>query len=341
MPYAKNCNLRYQVLDHCLQSKLGSTLNQLREACNAKLSVAGYNRISPNSKNTILSDLGFLIDYYNAPVVRCRIGREIFYKYSDPKFSIFKSTLPEEDLIKIQQTLDMLGNFEGRVNFEWVEDIKIRLNALIKGGEDNKLAISYDSNLRYDMNYEKLVTNLYDAIISKKALEMSYQSFKSNCPKTFIIHPYHLRQYNNRWFLISATEGFNGLSNYALDRIVSMNPSSLKYRPNTEFDCEDYFFDIVGVSKPYNELVQKVEFWVSKDMYKYIATKPLHRTQDTISQDENGGVLSIEVIPNYELEQLILSYGESIKVLSPKSFRDKVEDRIKMSLENYKTVQFD
>ena len=48
-------------------------------------------------------------------------------------------------------------------------------------------------------------------------------------------------------------------------------------------------------------------------------------------------VISIKVIPNYELERLILSYGEKVKVISPNSIRDKIKTRIQEMINQYDT----
>jgi predicted DNA-binding transcriptional regulator YafY len=82
-------------------------------------------------------------------------------------------------------------------------------------------------------------------------------------------------------------------------------------------------------------MVQKVQLQFSSNLAPYILTKPLHGSQRKIQQDEDGLTVQLEVIPNYELEQLILSYGEFVRVLGPDSFRDKIEGRIIMSINNY------
>ena len=69
----------------------------------------------------------------------------------------------------------------------------------------------------------------------------------------------------------------------------------------------------------------------------YILSKPIHKSQSVVEEHEDGSVIvSIKVIPNYELEQLLLSFGERIKILSPDSLRNNILARIKKNIENYK-----
>jgi len=64
-------------------------------------------------------------------------------------------------------------------------------------------------------------------------------------------------------------------------------------------------------------------------------TKPLHGSQKKISNDSNGFRFSIEVIPNHELEKLILSFGEGLQVVEPDSFKNTIKQRLLSSLANY------
>jgi len=57
-------------------------------------------------------------------------------------------------------------------------------------------------------------------------------------------------------------------------------------------------------------------------------TKPLHGSQKRTESKKDGTIIEIEVIPNIELRQLILSYGDGIEVISPKSFIEQFKQAI-------------
>jgi predicted DNA-binding transcriptional regulator YafY len=137
-----------------------------------------------------------------------------------------------------------------------------------------------------------------------------------------------LKQYNNRWFIF----GYNELTkneywNMALDRIKTVEEAKTEYN-EIEIDWEDYFYDIIGVTKKIEDELQTVKLWFSPSQAPYVITKPIHPTQKC-KNTENGLEVTISVVPNYELEKLILSFGETVKVLSPESFQKKIIDRIK------------
>jgi len=128
---------------------------------------------------------------------------------------------------------------------------------------------------------------------------------------------------------------FEGIANLALDRIENIEEIQQPYVENTFVDFDEYFEDIIGVTRSKEGIVQKVQLQFTPNLAPYILTKPLHGSQRKIQQDESGLTVQLEVIPNYELEQLVLSYGESVKMLEPVSLREKIKERLQKSLESY------
>lgn len=55
-----------------------------------------------------------------------------------------------------------------------------------------------------------------------------------------------------------------------------------------------------------------------------------------IESNDNGIVIQIEVIPNHELKQLLLSYGDGLEVISPKSYRDELRETVVNMLKRYR-----
>ena len=69
----------------------------------------------------------------------------------------------------------------------------------------------------------------------------------------------------------------------------------------------------------------KIKLRINNEVTPYVLTKPLHGSQKKTESKADGTIIEIEVIPNIELRQLILSYGEGIEVISPKSFREQMK----------------
>ena len=320
MPNTKNALVRQQVLDSLLRTERGYSTQEMADACNHKLDMLGLSRVT--ALNTIRDDIRAIESSYHTLVEVVKIGRNKRYRYEDRNFSIYKAEMTENELQQLNQTLLMLSRFEGRKNFEWIQDFNLRCQAISNYSIDSKPIIGYDENL--DLEGMHHLRPLFEAISKKQTLTLRYQSFNSVEPKNFVVSPYYLKEYNHRWFLIAQEEGRTNFSNFALDRIISIDFSSAPY-VETDEDFFDYFFDMIGVSKPRNAQVESVVLWVAKERYPYVKTKPIHGTQQVVSEDETGTVIKIDVIINRELEQRILSFGNEMKVIEPASLKEKIQ----------------
>ncbi len=333
MPKNKNADLRIKVLDRCLSDKSrGYTTSELLELCNKELELNGFKAVT--ATNTIRDDIEQIERIYPGALVESvREGRNIYYHYEDPDFSIFNKPLKPDEIIQLTQTLMLLKRFKGMPQFDWINEMAERLGATLKIDEKSAdEVVGFDENL--DLKGLEHFTPLFNAIIDRRTLLLSYKSFKVNAEQKITVYPYYLKQYNKRWFLIAWNADLKFLANFALDRITKIKESKKPYQPS-DIDFVDYFDEMIGVSKDTRTTPQKVKLWVSSETWPYIMTKPLHGTQKTISADSTGAVISIEVYLNYELEQLILSYGENVKVLEPAELKNKLQKRLADAYQNY------
>lgn len=123
---------------------------------------------------------------------------------------------------------------------------------------------------------------------------------------------------------------------FALDRIESIETVDIKYIPNNDIDFSTYFNNIVGVSISQNTEIEEFIIRIEKEQLPYTLSKPLHKSQRIIRHNDDGSaIIAINVIPNFELTQLLLSFGERITILSPESERLKIKERIEKNLQNY------
>jgi predicted DNA-binding transcriptional regulator YafY len=99
-------------------------------------------------------------------------------------------------------------------------------------------------------------------------------------------------------------------------------------------DWDFYFSEIIGVSKPYQVDEVEVQLLFSEKQAPYIITKPIHETQKNY-EHESGLLVKIKVIPNFELEQQILSFGESVQVIAPIELKNRISSRLQQALSKY------
>jgi predicted DNA-binding transcriptional regulator YafY len=337
----KHAIIRYQTLDKCfrnpgrryyIEDLIEECSNSIHEFTGTDLGI---------KRRQVFEDIKFMESPqgWNVPLEHIRDGHKVYYRYTDKKFSINNQPLNETEENQLKEALLTLSRFKGMPQFEWVDEISARLDSGLGLSHNTNKIIEFDQN-----NYLKgleHITPIYNSILYKKAICIEYKSFKQDVSQSIVFITYFLKQYNNRWYVFGMNDGSKFILNLALDRITSIQESKKKFVSNKTVDFNEYFEDIIGVTLSNEGIIQHIELSVSKSLLPYIQSKPLHGSQKLKENGSLNSVISLDLIPNYELESLILSYGEGMEVLLPKTLRDKIKKRIELISNNYKIKNAD
>jgi predicted DNA-binding transcriptional regulator YafY len=328
MPINKSALIRYKTIDKCLQNRYRRwTLDDLIQSCSDAL--YEYEGTENGiSRRSIQLDLQLMRSDklgYNAPII---VVDRKYYTYNDPDYSITNIPLTDQDLDKLSEITEILKQFKGFSHFKELNGMVQKLEDKIyseKTKQKSIIEIEKNENLK---GLEYLDT-IYQAIQQKQVIAIWYQSFKARRPGKIIFHPYLLKEYRNRWFVLGSKKESKVIQNLALDRIEEIKSlPDEKYILNEDFDSAEHFKYVIGVTvnglRPTN-----IHLFINKQNAPYVITKPLHHTQQLISETEKGVEIVIKVIPNFELEREILGFGENIKVLAPESLQRRINERIK------------
>lgn len=330
----KNALLRYNTLDKCFQNTGRKYyFDDLLDIVNEALLEENPNTSGIQTRQ-LRDDIRFMKSEsgYSAPIEAFREGKKSYYRYSDSNFSITSRPLNSSEAEQLKNAISVLQRFEGSPEFEWVNELAPLLNDQFGLKDESKKVMGFETNIDYK-GY-RLITPLFNAIVNERVLEIIYQPF-SKSKQVYQFHPYYLQQYNNRWFLLGKSNfDFEGYQVLALDRILDMKEVTLKYQ-STEEDWEEYFYDMIGVTKPADAKLEEVELLFSKEQRPYIETKPIHLSQKSTVTEDDELLVRLKLIINYELEMKILSFGEKVKVLAPKHLQGRITERIKLAAKKY------
>ena len=331
----KHAQIRYKVLDDCFSNfRRKFYFNDLMDRCNDALRELYGAEHTGIKTRTLRSDISYMRDRAGESGVEIETiddGNGFYYRYSEPDFSIFKRGLGEDDLAQLKETILMLQRFKGMPNFDWMSELVVKLEDRLDLRGASHSVVGYDDNESYTgLDWFQ---DLFDAIINKAVLRIQYKTFY-DVSHDWIFHPYYIKEYNNRWFLFGLNEENHSIHNIALDRIEDIEQINKDYIP-TDIDFERYLDDVVGVSvSASKKLPIRLQF--SEHRFPYVLTKALHRSQRVVDLDNR--IVEINVIPNNELEALILSYGKDVEVLSPPEYRQQIQEVIRESYEHYLPV---
>ena len=169
---------------------------------------------------------------------------------------------------------------------------------------------------------EQFLAPIIEALRDKHAIQMTYQGFDKTHPSTFVVEPYCLKMFKQRWYLLAYSPVKDKTLVYALDRMHEVEITKQKYELPNDFDAEFYFRNTYGVSFA-EEQPEEVKISISAGQANYLRTLPLHPSQKEEERNEEYSVFSYYVVPTFEFCQELYQYGSDVEVLAPEKLRQE------------------
>ncbi len=329
----KDAFARYRYIDARLsqKTKQAPTLEDLVQYVSDKLE-------QPVSVSCIQKDI-YAMRYdeglgFKAPIVYERMSRT--YKYCEDNYSINNIPVNEEDLQGLEMAIGILEQFKEMPAIKMFEEMISRLATSVKINRqkvEKGNVLILDRPKRY-IGIEHL-SELVDAIREKKIVRINYQPYTKKEPKKHTVHPYFIKEYQGRMYLIAKdihpTKQDKFLT-FALDRMVHV--ASLSQTFHEEYiDQENYYQAAIGISLP-DTKPEKIILQFVAEQANYLKSQPIHSSQKIIKEAEHKIEIELLLVINFELITLLLSYGERVKVLSPSTLQQTMIEKI----ENMRSV---
>ena len=338
MPKNREALIRYRVINRLLINRKYASLQEIAAACEDALDKA------PISVRTLRQDL-FDMKYnrqlgYFAPIQYDYSERA--YHYTDPNYSIDRLPLTEEELDALAFAGKMLEQFRDTEPFNHAR------GAVDKIMEHMKIRKALEkSNYRDFIDFERasssaggeFLEGLINAMKNKKVIQMTYQSFEKDHPSTFLLHPYLLKEYRNRWYIFGFSEGYQETRTYALDRIQKIEPAPLESFAEPAAPPQDYFRNIIGITRMPDSKKRKVLLKFSRHQAPYALTQPLHESQKVVEETGEYVTISLFIEESPDLNRMLLGWGDKVEVIEPVSLRDEIRKIHEQSAECYRKKQ--
>lgn len=267
--------------------------------------------------------------------------RESGFKTSEKTFRRDIDALRNEFGIGVTYSREKEGYFVDEEN-DSTSDNFIRLMKMVsatdiivsslKGGKKMLNYISFDA--AGDLQGIDQLQQILRSIEQSTVLEFKHQRFNSDNVKKYRIHPYLLKEYQNRWYVIGELQEKGELRTFGIDRMSESMSTTKKFKRKKDFDPRELFSRTIGLTYMENEPCP-VELSFTPFQGNYIKSLPLHSSQETLIDDDNEFRVRLYIEPNHELKQRILMYGENVKVLEPSWLAEDIRNSLRKTLENY------
>jgi len=331
MPANKYALIRYRVINRCLKDFQFASMEKLIQVCEDALSM------SPISKRTIYQDIRDMkeddqLGYY-API---RLNRDKGYYYDDPDYSIDNIPLGEDEVKALSFAATMLDQFRNISIFSTftgaVQKVVEAMNIKRLSKEDDLLPFIEFEHSPVSLG-QQFIEPIILAIKNKKVIRFKYQTFVTDKVLSHDIHPYLLKQYHSRWYMVGLHDYHKDIATYCLDRFVSdPEVAEIPYE-DRGFNTREYFKSVIGIITS-SENPQKVVLKLTQRQAWYVITQPIHSSQK-VTEKKGHFIVELKVIPTYELIMLIMGWGPEVEVIQPKSLKSRIFELHKKCTENF------
>lgn len=329
MPINKNAYIRYRVIDSLLRNqKYVKTKHIIDKLWELHDLTVGSTSINKDIRD-MQTDLKAPIDYSHL---------EKAYYYPDNVEELFPSIdLQEEEINALKFYADSLlhykdiGIFKDFTNAidKVVDAVKIQTSQL---RASERIIIQPENFPKFQGS--ELIPTIITGFDSQFKFSFEYKKHTSDKVKNHIVTPILLKEFDHLWYLIGQIEGKDYITIFALDRISNFQLTNQKREIIKDFDSEIYFNHVFGIAVPdgeIEEVILEFDSWRGK----YLSSAPIHKSQKFIKEENDKMYFSLNVIPFHELHAKILSYGNSVRVISPESLRLKIQNILQETLQKY------
>ena len=220
-------------------------------------------------------------------------------------------------------------DLEGDGIRQWLME-SLSMNNLLKESKDMRDCILFEK-IPSSRQWLSVIMN---AMKDGKAVKMTYQSFWQDEPHTFTAHPYCLKIFRQRWYVLAKSEDRNEPHMYALDRIQQIHPVNTKLKLPKGFHAAEFFRNYFGVFIDSGK-AETVELKVVPNFVKYLDSLPLHDSQEKIKETPDYAIYRYHIVPTFDFRQEILSHGRDVEVVKPQWFREEIMANIRAMAEKY------
>lgn len=320
MPIGKNAMLRCLIIDQVISERhyYKPTMKRIIEVCKEK----GIDV----STETIQKDIKMMKkdrpNGFGAPIKFDFHQQE--YIYTDSNFTINGVKLTREDASVLEESLVLIKCM-----------LRTELGDKLRHAMEKVLSTSIeevDFNERYPIlktmepprsrGYE-FMDLLLECCKVGIPISFVHYSYKNERFKSIVLHPYVVREFDNRWYVYGFSESHDALRSFGLDRIYEPIKLDRTYRKGNANQILRFLNDMYGVFSLGVEEPIEVILSVDPLTTKFLVAYPIHESQIVHKSPSGYSEISLTLIPTMELIHLVWSYGPAMNIISPKWLDEK------------------
>ena len=257
-------------------------------------------------------------------------------------FNISKRTFQRDrDDIRSLYNIDILFDFSKKVYYIDFDE-QPEANERILEAFDTFNALNLTDRLSKHIHFEKRkpqgTEHLYGilhAIKNQIQIKFVYQKYWEDELTERLVEPYALKEFKNRWYVLSKDLVDNKIKSFALDRLTNLEITNLNYQYPDNYSIEQSYRYCFGIISPNDEEPQDIILSFDPFQGKYIKTLPLHDTQQVLVDNDEEMKIKLKLCLTHDLVMELLSFGDNLKVIEPKSLADQIKQAHEKAYRQY------
>lgn len=278
------------------------------------------------SKRTILRDIEFLRDRYDAPVESDRLRKG--YYYTDPTFMIQNVLMTEGDLFTISTVMPLMEQYKNTPLESSFRNIMSKIAEMLPD------QVSVDSSfLNSDISFisdplpkieEEVFNSIFKSLKSKNVLKFNYRSVSSQDFKLRIFDSYHVLCQKGNWYVLGFDHGSSKIKIYALSRMKDMEITDETFSIPDDFDISKHVDLSFGI---WNNTISPVEYELlfSPSIANYILEREWHVGQKMMQKKDGSVLLKFKSNQKEQVFSWVFSFGIAVTVLNPPELVEKIK----------------
>ena len=262
--------------------------------------------------------------------------------FQDRSFKISNRTF-QRDLNEIRSLfkIDIQYDFSKKVYYI-ADDQQSDLNSRMLESIDTINSLKIISDVNKYMFFEKRKASgthhfhgLLHAIKNRIVINLIHQKFDDDEPLKRLVEPYALKESKGRWYLFAKDSKDKRLKTFGLDRVIDFENTSARFDYPRNLDVNEIFRHCFGVINPEIGNPEEIVLSAEPEQGKYIKSYPIHESQTIIKDDGDELLIKLYLYITYDMIMELLSYGDSVKVVSPKKLKDEIVGKYRNALKLY------
>lgn len=178
------------------------------------------------------------------------------------------------------------------------------------------------------------LTSVMEAMTENREITIEYQKYTKATAEKFTLHPYAVKEYAKRWYIVAFCVERKAMRVYGLDRVIKLESTENTFSFPKSFDIDNLFATSFGIYLPEGN-GRTITFRTNVTEARFLRDLPLHNSQTEISNDGTYVTFSLFICPDRNLIMEFCKYGSRIEVLSPEDVRNTVKEELEKAAKLY------